>query len=516
MVSLQNRYVCLVPMALLLAAGAAWAEEPAPALPAAALMPAASTDSSPGASVPPGLGLAPEAPPVPPAPGGRAPSFGAPVQDRSTSFRLNGRIFGWEAVGIGRTPDPAPKDYSGTALHVPALGAGKNPFWPGAGAALNVQYGTSLVTAYASYYFNVKNQEYQGYENAFKAPSFGQAALLINPPAIGKLRLSFRVGAFSENFAGPGQWGWGIFGPLLSVRGYGESTYGDWDLTPDLKLSLQHGFLVVPGVPENYPRGDYLAWIETGVSSYVHHAHAGLTYKQYSLKLHYASDHGTDERTYLNTFLNEFPHDGRFDSYLLETRYQADVWGQVGLSGGFYDFVHAASVGDGIWWGIDWTQGAREMTNKFIGAGSHGNGKVLVVSAEYDFSVSRILWAPRNFSGNAPDLRVSIAGLYHRTLATDDPLYQKASGYYLGLDTEYRMTSLFSVTFSSFGESRDTNLGRYSVYSLNPGIMFHSDWWSSDRIQLIYSRRFYSTAADPNSAQPLDHHMIALGGTVTF
>ena len=57
---------------------------------------------------------------------------------------------------------------------------------------------------------------------------------------------------------------------------------------------------------------------------------------------------------------------------------------------------------------------------------------------------------------------------------------------------------------------------RWRVYSLNPGIVFRSDWTSLDRIQLIYSRRFYSTAADPNSAQPLDHHMFALGGYVTF
>jgi hypothetical protein len=513
MVRLQYRYASVVLISLLLAVGAARADEAAPAVP---LVPAAPTDSSPGASVPPGLGLSPEAPPAPPAPGGRAPSFGAPVQDRSTSFRINGRIFGWEAVGIGRTPDPAPEGYSGTALHVPALVAGRNPFWPGAGAALNFFYGNSIVTAYVSYYFNVKNQAYQGYENAFKEPSFGQAYLLVNPPSLGKLRLQFRVGAFSENYAGPGQWGWGIFGPLLSVRGYGETTYGTWDLTPDLHLTLTHGFLVVPGVPESFPRGDYQAWIETGVSSYVNHAHAGLSYKQYTFNLHYASDHGTDDRVYLDTFLGELPRDGRFDTYLLETRYQGDVWGQVGLSAGLYDFVHAASVGDGIWWGIDWTQGAREMINKFIGSGSHGNGKVLAISAEYDFSVSRILWAPRNFNGQSADLRVGIAALYHRTLATDDPLYQSASGYYLGLETEYRMTSLFSMTFQTYGESRDTNLGRYSVYSLNPGIMFHSDWWSTDRIQLIYSRRFYSAAADPNSAQPLDHHMIALGGTITF
>ena len=59
-------------------------------------------------------------------------------------------------------------------------------------------------------------------------------------------------------------------------------------------------------------------------------------------------------------------------------------------------------------------------------------------------------------------------------------------------------------------------LGRYQVYSLNPGISFRTDWLSTDRIQLIYGRRFYSHAADPNSAQPYDRNMIALGGYITF
>jgi hypothetical protein len=204
------------------------------------------------------------------------------------------------------------------------------------------------------------------------------------------------------------------------------------------------------------------------------------------------------------------------DTFLAEARWTSYPWGQLGVSGGLYNFLHAASVGDGLWWGIDWTQGAREMIGKFIGSGSHGNGKVAVLSAEYDFSVAPILWAPRSFSGQAPDLRVAIAALLHFTVATDDPLYKNASGYYLGIETEYRMTKLFSLMFKSYGESRDSNFGRYSVYSVNPGIAFHSDWWSTDRIELYYSRRFYSIAADPNSAQPLDHHMIALGGYITF
>lgn len=459
---------------------------------------------------------------MPPAAGGRAPSFGAPTGERPSAFRIGGRFYGWQAVGIGSTPENPPVGYSGTPLHVPMRSIGKIPFWGGAGATLNLSYGTKYVTAYTAYYFRVNREEQYGYANPQLGPSFGLAYLLITPEPMGTLRLQFKVGAFTEVYAGPGQWGWGIFGPMLAMRGYGETTNGEWDWTRDVRLTFTQGVLVVPGVPENFARGDYNSWIETGTSTWVHHLHVGaIVENQYTFKLHYASARGTDERRYLRTFLNTLPQDGRFDAYLGEARYQGVPWGQLGISGGLYDFKNATAVGDGIWWAVDWTQGGREMIGKFLGPLSNGNGKLVVIGAEYDFSVSSILWAkarqpPRSFTGQAPDLRFAIAAMLTRTVATDDPSYKDATGYFFGLDTEYRMTSMFSLTFQAYGEDRYSHLGRWQVYSLNPGISFRTDWLSTDRIQLIYGRRFYSSAADFNPAQPFDRHMIALGGYITF
>jgi hypothetical protein len=522
-VCVQYRCAVVVSVALLLAsAGARAAVDAVAVSPIPAPVKAGPAAVLPGAPAPPGMGLSPEAPPVPPAPGGRAPSFGAPTGEKPSAFRIGGRFYGWQAVGIGATPANPPIGYSGTPLHVPMRSVGKIPFWGGAGATLNLSYGTKYVTAYTSYYFRVSREEQVGFANPQLGPSFGLAYLLITPEPLGTLRLQFRVGAFTEVYAGPGQWGWGIFGPLLALRGYGETTNGEWDLTRDVRLTFNHGVLVVPGVPENFARGDYNSWIETGVSTFVHHAHLGaILENQYTFRLHYASARGTDERTYLRTFLNTLPSDGRFDAYLGEARWQGVPWGQIGVSGGLYDFKNATAVGDGIWWGVDWTQGAREMINKFLGPLSAGTGKVAVIGAEYDFSVSSILWAksrnpPRSFTGMGPDLRFAIAAMMTRTIDSNDRNYEGTNSYFYGLETEYRMTSMFSMTFQAYGEDRHSLLGRFQVYSLNPGIALRTDWLSTDRIQLIYGRRFYSYAADPNSAQPLDRNMIALGGYITF
>jgi hypothetical protein len=528
MARLQFRCVFALPAALLaVAGGVSRAEETAPV-----------ANALPGSALAPGLGLSPQAPPVPPAPGGRAPSFGAPSEKSSPTFTLGGRLYGYEAFGIGRKPSSADPSFSGTPQHAPPIFASKLPYWGGAGATLNFTFGTPTLSAYATYYFRVNGQEYLGYYDPQSGSGFGAAYVQYTPDVISGLHLKFKVGALIENYGGPGQWGWGIFGPMAALRGFGETSSADWDVTRDLHVTVTHGFLVTPGVHEDTPRGEYNSWMETGVSSWLHHGHVKFDLSRYYLTLHYVSAHGVDERVTLQNSLKSDDHaDGRMDTYVAELGWEGNQWGHLGVSGGLYDFHRAASIGDGIWWAVDYTKGAGDMINKYLGADSNGNGKVAVVGFEYDFNIASMLWYPRSFTGNAPGLDVRIAGMMTRTLATDDPLFKDENGYFFGLESEYKLTKYFFLTFRSYGESRAANLNvsereiqdgtdvsrlrplyrRFEVYSINPGIAFHSNWLSQDRIELIYCRRFFSdTAADFNSAKPLDHHSIVVGGYVTF
>ncbi len=529
MARLLYRSAFVVPAVLLGAAGGvARADEPAPV-----------ANALPGSALPPALGLSPQAPPVPPAAGGRAPSFGAPTDKSSSSFSLGGRFYGYEAFGLGRKPTSAHPDYSGTPLHAPPVFASKLPFWGGAGATLNLTYATPTLTAYATYYFRVNGQEYLGYHDPMSGPGFGSAYIQYTPSPINGLNLKFKVGALIENYGGPGQWGWGIFGPMAALRGYGETSSADWDVTRNMHLTLTHGVLVTPGVHENFPRGEFNGWLETGISSWLHHAHVKLDVSQLHLLLHYVSAYGVDERTKLQNSLRTDDHsDGRMDTYLAEIQWDPAPYGHLGITGGLYDFRKAFSVGDGTWWAVDYTKGAGDMINKYLGANSNGSGKVAVVGFEWDFNVATILWYPRSFTNNAPGLDVRIAGMLTRTVETDDPLFKDATGYFFGLETDYKFSKHVFLTFKGYGESREADLNvtvldetianpvnqaqlrplhrRFEVYSLNPGIAFRSNWGSQDRIEIIYSRRFFSDAADFNSAKPLDHHSIAVGGYVTF
>jgi len=310
-------------------------------------------------------------------------------------------------------------------------------------------------------------------------------------------------------------------------------------------------------------------WTSNGISAFVQHAHAALNYKSnYTVRLHAAQVNGINEQQFLYkpTMDTTVLRDGRIRALILELRALTDPYGSFAAAGAFYSLKHALSVNDGMWWGIDWTQGGREMVNKFLGAGTSaqgGNGQIAVLTAQWDFSLARIMWHPRNFDGRSPDLRAHLAGLKYFTLDADAPVFRDATGkiiavdqansykgtggYMLGTELEYILLSWFGFSFQAYGEQRympsnrtlvqrdasgnylmDNSTGMYSlvqppeslgswrVYSLTPGIVFRSDWNSLDAITIAYSRRFYTHAVDNNPAQPLDRDVVTLGAWFQF
>ncbi|MGC4087746.1 MAG: hypothetical protein QM756_07585 [Polyangiaceae bacterium] len=497
--------------ACLLASANAHAEPPA-------------VDSMPGSPSAPGVGLSPEAPPTPPAPGGRAPAFGTAADPDAWAFRISGRISGYGQVGIGHTGAGVPE---GTTLHTPPLVVGKSPFWTGPGGTLNFQYGSQTVTTFVSFEAAMTAQEWQSYHASVRGPRIRTAYIAVNPAPFGDLRLRFQFGAFPANYGAPGPWGWGIFGPVLAVHGYGGTAVANYDLSPRTRLYFEYGAAAVPEVDQDYPRGTFTDWPEAGLSTIVHHVHAGISLEnKYFAKLHLARAAGRDMRTRVDGDAAAIPRsDGRLDVAALELKWVGDPYGQLGVTPVFWNFNRATSVHDGIWWGMDWTAGGREMTNKFLGPQSYGTGKIFAVSAQYDFSLKRILMHPQAFDGNGPDLRVALAFLPYWTLSSNDPNYDKTNGYFVGASLQHVMLPWLSTTAHVYGESRDAATvdinakpvhGRWSAYSGTLGLLLHSSWQSQDRIVLAYTRYFYSNFTDNNPASPLDRDVLTLGGSVAF
>jgi hypothetical protein len=459
------------------------------------------------------LGLSPEAPPTPSTPGGRAPAFGSDSGPGEWTFNLRGSISGSITLGLGRDPVPPQPNQLETPIHVPSRGALFNE--NNAGLSLTTDYGNQLVRALVTFSTKASGKEWEGSYRPTSGPNFTDAYLLVTPQPMGAVQLTARVGAFTAPYGSPEQWGWGLLGPLMAVRGYGETIRANYDASPELSFELEHGISTVPGLPEEFVRGLDSAWNEVGTSVIMHHAHAGLNYlSKYVLRLHYASAFGTDERQYVNVF--PAPHDGRLDVYIAETHWFADPYGALGLSGALWNFDDAVSVHDGIWWGPKFTFGAVDMTRDYLGLNSGGNGKLAAVSTQYDLSLARVLWYPAGYDGRSPDLRLSLAGLYHWTLDTEDPVFEGAEGFIAQSRIEYRALPWMSAVLGAHIESRDWVVGRWVAASVSPGVEFRTDWQSPERIFLTYSRNFFNDRSDPNAARPLDLNTFSFGATLGF
>ncbi len=480
----------------------------------------AEPDSLPGASRSVGLSLSPEAPPTPPAPGGRAPSFAAPADPDAWTFRIGGRISGYAQVGIGRRPEG---DTNGDLrLHTPPVAVGRTPFYTGPSGTLTFQYGSQLIQAFVSLEASLAGKQWNGYHTSEFGPRIKTAYVVVNPAPIGSLRLKFQVGAFPANYGAPGPWGWGMFGPVLAIHGYGGTAAANYELTPRAGLSLEYGITGVPEVDEATARGTFTDWPEAGLSTIVHHAHAGLSFdNQYYAKLHLARATGRNFRK----FLDDAGRDGHMDVAALELKWMADPYGQLGITPVYWNFDHALAVHDGIWWAMDWTAGGREMTNKFLGPLSDGTGQIVAASAQYDFSVKRMLLYPQPFDGNGPDLRVALAAMPFWTVSSEDPNFDGTSGYVFGASLQHVLLPWLSTTYHVFGESRNATTvdveanvhkGTWSAFSGTVGVMLHSSWQSQDRIVLAYSHHFYSSFADSNPTWPLDRELFTVGGSVAF
>ncbi|MGC4091417.1 MAG: hypothetical protein QM756_26765 [Polyangiaceae bacterium] len=151
--------------------------------------------------------------------------------------------------------------------------------------------------------------------------------------------------------------------------------------------------------------------------------------------------------------------------------------------------------------------------------------------------MANVLWHPEPFDGRGPDVRVALAGIYHQTVDTDQATYRNAKGFQFGLDVEYRMLPWLSATFRSFGTYRDPSYrptndattnpngvqtigdsfsGRYSTFNVTPGLVFRTDWQAPERLEIAYSRFFYSDYLDSNPYLPFDRDVLTVGATLSF
>ncbi len=65
------------------------------------------------------------------------------------------------------------------------------------------------------------------------------------------------------------------------------------------------------------------------------------------------------------------------------------------------------------------TQGGPGLITNYLGSQSNGNGSLAIYGAQYDLSVGRLVSYPTPFTGDGPDIYVSLFGIATKVNSDD-------------------------------------------------------------------------------------------------
>jgi hypothetical protein len=179
--------------------------------------------------------------------------------------------------------------------------------------------------------------------------------------------------------------------------------------------------------------------------------------------------------------------------------------------------THAATVSGAI--EILNARGGPELIAQYLGPNSNGNGSLNTFGAQYDLSVSRLVFGEL-YTGTSPDVLVSLFGI-GTTVSSDDPAYDGITKVKAGGEVTYLMKSWLGAAerFDHVRLHGSDSKKAFSIFSSR--LLFHTGWKSRDEFALQYS--YFQSGSDvvaltgyppgsgPN-ANP-DRHVFTLSGT---
>ena len=452
---------------------------------------------------------------------------------------------------IGERTNPV-AGQSKTVIHAPqqtldeyASFVGTNTI-PGQWVALNFTYGNGVVSANVS--LNTWNPTapttyYQIGGQIFLMNAF----LEFNIPAIGPLRPRVMTGYFGPFYGSLAEYGLGMYtNPMVgSPRGVGELTIIEYRLQPTWTLFVEHGFVGSRNgnVPWNVvPTGGNGGANPVVPAAWVHHAHVILRRTgdtQFHTGLHYLYNWAQDDRsqqfqdngTTREVFENQIK-DGNITVLGWDANARNASWGALGVG-----FSYVRGENAFLLRGLNTFGGeGNNLTDRWWGPDSHGNGKLFAMGLNYNTSVGRMLRP--SYSSDAPDVAINAGFVMAYTLTntltapgTSDPnapppstdpndpsapppmsprplsesvdTFNHRVRYKAGLEAIYTMRPWVAVALRAdcvVPNSKD--LGE-TFYVLAPRVVFRTNWVSRESISIIYGRWFYGPRSHPEASSLL-------------
>jgi hypothetical protein len=393
------------------------------------------------------LGVDPSLPQLQALPGGVLPRLGEPPGE-DFRFDFHGILTAPLRVGINDRNVPSRPGQSDTVLHAPPVVPDDLETFSHTGvvpvtyAQLNFSYGNALVAGTAT----IVAREASTSTGFFDPPSqrgVNDLFLSIFPtlPLLG--RTSIYVGAFSNRYGVSGEYDEGRYATPLIARtnGMGENISARLPLTSRISLLLEQGFQGQTNKAGNgvVPAG-WNDFADPGVgSSFVAHEHLGATYgNAFSLGAHYLVAWSQDDRA-----TGAGQPDGDIQIAGADLRFNMGRFGHLYAA---YSHVKASSarVVGRIVEVLD-TKGGPGLIDNYLGTNSDGTGTLNILGAQYDLSIGKLVSYPVPFSGDGPDIYVSLFGIY-AGIDSKDPNHDGTSKLKFGAEGTYSLLPWLAVS----------------------------------------------------------------------
>lgn len=483
-----------------------------------------------------GLGLSPHAPRSPSMPGGTTAPWGAPeAEDGGFQFNFSGYMSAAARLSTGRRSNATPQQFETTFHGLPqtvdVYGAvqGTNAP-PGSWVELRFDYGNSIVKSVVKL-STWKPTRGQSWIETSSQNWLNEAFLVFTMPSSGDVNLSWTVGAFRNTYGGLGQYGVGQYNaPIIGAPfGLGETLTLQYAASESLSLILEHGLMGRAGkfAPGQGPN----AWDHepsiSEPSGFVNHVHAGFALSgevPFQGGLHYLYNWAQDERDQLDDpktfFLDERNRpDPRMHVIGADFRMINNHLGNGAIAVSYADAKYATLLTGMNYFGAD---SGELLTNRLLGQRpaspgeqGGGNGRILVVGAEYNFSWGKYLWYPEAFWGDGPDLINSVFGTVVH-VKSKDPEFDGRLIYKFGTEATYRMLPWFAFSARFDRVAPNSKDAGETFHVISPKLIFRSNWNSHEQVVLSYTKWLLGKNTHgeaPNDyMQPdqLDDQMLAL------
>ena len=466
-------------------------------------------DDKPVASlgVDPALGLDPSTPQTAALPGGVTPAYGQrSLSEGEWRFDFHGFLTAPLAIGIGDRDMPAP-DQSGTTLHTPPAVPDDLETFSHTGVVpttyvqLNFSEGNSIVQANMSILARQANASTSFLEPASQV---GVNDLFVSVlPRFKNLRTEVLVGAFSSRYGATGEYDEGRYGtPLIArVNGVGQrisvrGKAGNFVLMAEEGLvgqSNKAGTTVTPDVWNDFANPNE-------GTSFVAHGHLGARGWNFAqLGLHYLHAWSQDDRG--NNVVAGAPMtpdssapDAKLDVLAGDLRLTAGRFGHLYGAASYVDARHVATLSRIIQ--ILNTRGGPGLITNYLGPNSMGNGNLTIIGGQYDLSIGKLVSYPVPFSGDGPDLFLSLFGVITHVNSDDkffDPnvrFYNGVTKWKLGGEMTYSVLPWLALSGRYDRVTPDTQDPTFTFAVVSPRVILRTDWQATDQIVIQYSHWF--------------------------